>query len=363
MSSTGFAEPLDPPPDGARHHGDAAAENVQATSQAIESLDAALAGKADWERILLRAAAGAGKSYALKRMVDHAVSDAGCERVGITAYTNRQIQPLAADLGATLGRDRVCLRTSRDKAAELSDSVRDQVTVAEQDVDVPADAEVVVATASMYGYVGWRIRNQLGNTAGGNLFDVLFVDEAWQLPNYLYGPVARLARVVVGVGDVGQLPPLDPGANPWRGDPGYNPYRAWPTAYEDAEGTMSIEMPAVWRPTAPQLPLWRSFYPEWRSLDCVAAPGDRHIELGGLDGDAATIWAQVATGVPSLVEVDGLEDADAPDVDVPLLREVENWLDALFTSGFELHAQTYDDLGIPSGNSVVPSTDPKDEAL
>ena len=34
-------------------------------------------------------------------------------------------------------------------------------------------------------------------------------------------PVPR--PIWVGVGDVGQLPPLEIGTNPWRGDPGYNP--------------------------------------------------------------------------------------------------------------------------------------------
>jgi len=364
MSPVVFSDPLDPPPGDARHHADAATTNVEATTHAIEALDAALAGEAGWERILLRAAAGAGKSYALKRMVDHALSNPGCERVGVTAFTNKQILPLAEDLGTALGRDRVCLRISKAKAPDLPDSVRDLVTVAEKDVEIPAEAEVIVATASMYGRVGWRLRSQLGTTSGGGSpFDILFVDEAWQLAEYLYNPLAQFARVVVGVGDVGQLPPLDPGENPWRGDPGYNPYRAWPTAYEDSDRTWSIEMPAVWRPTAAQLQLWRSFYPEWESLDCVAAPGDRRIGLGDLKGDSAVIWSRVATGIPTLVEVDGLEDPDAPDVDLPLLTEVESWLDALFAAGFELHAKSYDDLGVPDGDQAVTSATPDGQAL
>ena len=107
---------------------------------------------------------------------------------------------------------------------------------------------------------------------------MLFVDEAWQLPHHLFDKVdERSRRSSVGVGDVGQLPPLEIGTNPWRGDPGYNPYRAWPTDYDGDARTWSAELPAVWRPAAEQLALWRAFYPEWGELDCVAAPGDRSL--------------------------------------------------------------------------------------
>ena len=40
---------------------------------------------------------------------------------------------------------------------------------------------------------------------------MLFVDEAWQLPHHLFDKVASLAPIVVGVGDVGQLPPIEIG--------------------------------------------------------------------------------------------------------------------------------------------------------
>ena len=134
--------------------------------------------------------------------------------------------------------------------------------------EVPSGASVVICTSHMFGHVGWNLTKQLGTAQNGEtLFDVLFVDEAWQMPLHLYKGIERLAPVSVGVGDVGQLPPLDPGSNPWRGDAGYNPYRAWPTAYEDDDpATWSVKLPSVWRPTAAQLPLWRSFYSGWESV-------------------------------------------------------------------------------------------------
>jgi hypothetical protein len=207
--------------------------------------------------------------------------------------------------------------------------------------------------------------DHLGPSANAKLpFDVLFVDEAWQLPLHRYTTVENLAPLSVGVGDVGQLPPIDPSANPWRGDPGYNPYRAWPTAYEDAGSTFVVDLPAVWRPTAAQLALWRAFYGDWNRLDCVAGAGDRRVDLPAMTGAAAAVWASVATGHPTLLEIDGLPDPDAADIDPPLLGVVEELLVPLLEGGFTIISKRYDGVGStldevrtasdsPAGNPLI----------
>ncbi len=163
-----------------------------------------------------------------------------------------------------------------------------------------------------------RLREHLGPGQHEDfVFDVLFVDEAWQLPHHLFDKVAKIAPITAGVGDVGQLPPLRIGTNPWRGDPGYNPYRASPTDFDGDERTWSVELPAVWRPAAGHLDLWRAFYPEWAELDCVAAPGDRALVVGeGLSAPVAQIWQQVGTGLP---------DPEAADIDLPLMQALGLW--------------------------------------
>ncbi|MDY7101251.1 MAG: hypothetical protein S0880_08690 [Actinomycetota bacterium] len=340
------------------HHAAAADGNHDATTAAIDALCAAMSGRTDVERILLRAAAGAGKSHALKRMVGEALRRPGCRRVGICAFANKQVFPLAEDLGRTLGRDRVCLRVSKKRIDDVAESVQRAATVATDDRSVPPGATVVLATSHMLEMVGSRLSRQLGPVGpdGEHLFDVLFIDEAWQLPLHRYRPVERFAPITVGVGDVGQLPPLDPGQNPWRGDRGYNPYRAWPTAYDGDARTWSVSLPSVWRPTAAQLGLWRAFYADWDGLTCVAAPGDRVLEVGpSMVGAAADVWRRVATGVPTLVEVDGLPDPDAPDIDPPLLGVIEDWLDELLHAGFALRKQRYDE-GRPVGEVEADGT-------
>lgn len=248
-----------------------------------------------------------------------------------------------------------------DRLADLPRDVRDHVSVATSTGDVPDPSAVVVGTSHKMGARGQlqRFLDHLGPSANAEQpFDVLFVDEAWQLPLHRYTTVEGLAPLSVGVGDVGQLPPIDPSANPWRGDPGYNPYRAWPTAYADTETTFAIDLPAVWRPTAAQLPLWRAFYREWDRLDCVAALGDRRIDLPAMTGAPASVWASVATGNPTLLEVDALPEPDAADIDPPLLGVVADLLAPLLEVGFTVTSRRYDGVGNPLDEVRTSSASP-----
>ncbi len=344
------------------HHARAAAGNAAVADEAIGVLRDALAETAPVDRLLLKAAAGAGKSHVLKRLVADAVAHPRCRRVAVVAFTNKQIHPLAASLGSTLGADRVCLFVSKNRYDDVPDDALANATVVTSTSDIPEECNVVVSTSHKLGAVGElkRQRDYFGPGHNGESpFDVLFVDEAWQLPHHLFDKVAKAASITVGVGDVGQLPPLEIGTNPWRGDPGYNPYRAWPTDFGEDGRTWSIELPAVWRPSAGHLDLWRAFYPEWEQLHCVAAPEDRALMADGLTGVAAGVWRQVGSGVPTLLEVAGLADPEAADVDLPLMSAVEALLDELLTSGFVLEQASYDDRGRPTGERVVRRTGDK----
>lgn len=346
------------------HHSGAAAGNTAAAEAASEALMAALDGTSEIQRVLLKAAAGAGKSYALKRLVFDAVSHKRCARVAVIAFTNKQTHPLAVSMAKELGKEKVCIFVKKGTRNDLPDDVQKFVTVAESTPEIPTETKVVVATSHKLGAIG-EFRRQKDNLGAGHNgeapYDVLFVDEAWQLPHYLFDRVNRIAPLWVGVGDVGQLPPLEVGTNPWRGDPRYNPLRAWPTDYTDGKDdrTWERELPAVWRPPAGALALWRAFYPEWQQLNCVAAHGDRSLTTD-LDGLAGVIWRQVGTGVPTLLEVDGLDAPEAADIDLPLMTFVEDLLDQLFTAGFALERAIYDDAtAVPIGtrSAVGPGDD------
>lgn len=335
------------------HHEDAAILNGRVADEASVELADMLSGASPMERLLLKAAAGAGKSYALKRLVVEATQHSRGQRIAITAFTNKQVRALAVSLGELLGKDAVALVTSKTTFVETPDDVLNAATVVTSTKDLPSDVKAVIATVARFGSMGElkRLREHLGSGANGTApFDVLFVDEAWQIAHHLFDKVTKLAPLWVGVGDVGQLPPLEIGENPWRGDPGYNPYRAWPTDYDDAR-TWARELPSVWRPAAGHLALWRAFYPEWSSLDCVAAPGDRALDIGSMDGDVAEIWRQVGTGVPTLLEVGGLPESEAADIDLPLMAFVEALLEEFLAGEASLVSVVYDNdvPGRPTG--------------
>jgi AAA domain len=355
-----FAQPTIPPIEG-EHHAAAAAGNAAVAGEAISELRAALSRTAPTDRLLLKAAAGAGKSYVLRRLVVDAVRQPTCARVAIVAFTNKQTQALAGPLGAVLGQGNVCLFVSKDRIGEVPQDVLDEATVVTKTDHIPPDCRVVISTCHKLGAFNERRRqdNYLGEAKNGvTPYDVLFVDEAWQIPHYLFDNVVRYAPITVGVGDVGQLPPLEAGANPWRGDPGYNPFRAWPTDFDGDARTWARELPAVWRPSAGHLALWRAFYPEWGTLNCVAAPTDRTLDTSKLTGPAADIWRQVGTGIPTLLEVDGLPEPEAPDIDLPLMGVVEELLDDLFSAGFAILEAEYDESGAPTG--ATKRTEPGD---
>ena len=336
------------------HHGPAAVGNAKVADEASVVLAEAIAGTAPIDRLLLKAAAGAGKSHVLKRLVIEAIKQPKCKRVAVIAFTNKQIHPLAIDLGDAIGKDEVCLFASAGAFGDLPDEVHRAATVVTTTSAIPDMAKVVISTSHKLGAIG-ELKRQLENFGvaenGKMPFDVLFVDEAWQLPHHLFDKVKNAAPIWVGVGDVGQLPPLEIGKNPWRGDSGHNPYRAWPTDFDEDPRTWARELPAVWRPAAGHLALWRAFYPEWESLNCVAAAEDRSLKAAKLSGAAADIWRQVGTGVPTLLEVDGLPDAEAADIDLPLMQFVESLLDELFAAGFSLKSADYDVDGNPTGKT------------
>ncbi len=348
-----------------KHHESAAAANAAVVDEAVATLLTALASPTAEDgitHILLRAAAGAGKSFALRELILAAANAGRAKRIGVTAFTNNQIRPLAEKLTEKLGRDQVCLHLSQNAVDALPDGFESKVRITTTASDIPETCRVLVSTAHKFRAPGerGRIATAVGADEQIHLFDVLFVDEAWQMPHHLFDAISGLAPIIVGVGDVGQLPPLEIGDNPWRGDSGHNPYRAWPIAFQGRTTTWERELPTVWRPAGEALGLWRAFYPEWSELNSVAAPRDRRVVLNGAP-TSAPLWQQVGSGEPTLVEVDGLPESEAPDVDLPLTQALEEWLDELFTAGFSVEGTHFGAGGIATDETERDAPGTSDE--
>ena len=68
-----------------------------------------------------------GRAITIRELLDMMIARA---RVAVTAFKNRQIYPLAARLGAEVGKEKVCLFVSARRLAEVPDSVAGAVSVA-----------------------------------------------------------------------------------------------------------------------------------------------------------------------------------------------------------------------------------------
>ena len=305
-------------PPSAIHHAAAAAGTPPSLTKRPRCFATCSAGTAPIDRLLLKAAAGAGKSYVLKRLVREAVAHDNCNRVAVVAFTNKQIHPLAADLGADArqgqGLPVRAARTGRRRARRRRPRTRPSPRATQRH---PRSCSRHRRTCHKLGAIGELKRQRTALRPRRER------QRAVRRAVRRRGVAGRrttsstrsrsAAPVWVGVGDVGQLPPIEIGTNPWRGDPGHNPWRAWPTDYDDDTRTWSAELPAVRRPAAGHLALWRAFYPDWHQLNCVAAPGDRSL------GSTATSrrspprsGRRSRTGVPTLLEVDGLPRPRTP---------------------------------------------------
>ena len=171
----------------ALHHSAAAAGNISIADQAILQLRDALSGSSDIQTLLLKAAAGAGKSYVLRKMVADAIKHPNCVRVLVVAFTNKQVWALADALGSELGRDKVFLYSSKSKFSDANASVT-RATVVDSAKSIPSDVPVVLTTSHLSGSLSVRgiYKNSFSASHHADYpFDVMFIDEAWQLPHHL----------------------------------------------------------------------------------------------------------------------------------------------------------------------------------
>ena len=126
------------------HHAEAAARNAEVATAAALILRDALSSAKPLDRLLVRASAGAGKSFVLKRLVEDAVAQQGCARVAVIAFTNNQIFQLAASIGKALGAEQVCLFVSAGKVGSVPEDARSNATIATSTRDIPDQVKVVV---------------------------------------------------------------------------------------------------------------------------------------------------------------------------------------------------------------------------
>jgi hypothetical protein len=182
-------------------------------AQAVESALAEVA--AGTPGLLVEAAAGAGKTTLVTQMATLA-SRMRRESVLVAAYTRRQRNEILRRLGRR-GQTTVWgFLGGRDGLP--ADVQALGVQIARRPRDLPQGPSVIVST----------VMKAALSTLGPGTFDWLMTDEVYQVPSYLYLPVASLATRHAGVGDPAQIDPVVvTDATRWAADPN-GPHRPAP---------------------------------------------------------------------------------------------------------------------------------------
>ena len=163
---------------------------------------------------------------------------------------------------------------------------------------------------------------------GAAPFDVLFVDEAWQLPLHRFTGRRGLAPVASASGDVGQLPADRPQPEPLARRPGLQPLprlahgvrgRREDLRRRPARG-VATDRASSCRCGGPSTATGTG----WTAWP---RPATGRIELPAMTGPAADVWTAVATGQPDPARGRRpRRTPEAPDIDQPLLDVVEELL-------------------------------------
>ena len=245
---------------------------IEAAGKAVESdLRQCVLGV---ERLtIVQAPPGSGKTYQLTRAAVSGADGRGRLRVAIACQTNSQADDVARRL-AEMGAAAPIVRFASGRAskpADLSDAVR-WVTSGK---DLPHERCIVVSTTAK-----WSLSDL------PDPFDILFVDEAWQLAHMDFQVLTRVAGRFVFIGDPGQIPPVVTVPTlRWETSP-QPPHRPAPEvmrAIPDANPRL-LQLPATRRLPFDSARLVRNFYDF--DFASYAGPGERALLYGGRGGDA-----------------------------------------------------------------------------
>ncbi len=237
--------------------------------------------------LVLKAPPGSGKTWVTTRAV--ALARHRGRRVAVATQTNAQAEDFCRRMAEEFPRFAVHRWASAGRRERpLGASVR-WVRAAR---DLPVGPGVVVSTSAKWG---------TADLGGAEPFDVLFVDEAWQLcwaDFMLFGAVAP--RFVL-VGDPGQIPPVVPiDVSRWQTSRRPPHVPAPEVVLRDRTlPTIRVELPVTMRLPHDTCALVRAFYDF--PFDAWALPGERRIEVAPPASPDGVDRALAALGTGSVV--------------------------------------------------------------
>lgn len=240
---------------------------VSAKSSLVETR---LRGAIDERRglVVVRAPPGSGKTFLLLRGVAHAIGNR--RRVAVGAQTNSQ----ADDICRRLNDQYPDVHVTRFAAGGRSRvDLGENVSWTSNKHRLPRGPCIVVTTVAK-----WTL------TELEHAYDILFVDEAWQMAWADFMLCSKVAPRFVLIGDPGQIPPVVPiPAQRWETSPRAPHHPAPEVILGDPRiPRLELELPACRRLPHDSVELVRPFYDfEFASW---AEPGERYVRIPPAEG-------------------------------------------------------------------------------
>ncbi len=217
---------------------------------------------------LVKAPPGSGKTYLLLEAAKRAVKKR--LRVAVATQTNTQADDICRRLDAD-GVPSIRFAGTGRPVVDLGPSVAWETKAGK----LPVSPCIVVGPSAKWGLVGGLLP-----------FDVVFVEEAWQLSWSDFMLLRQVAGRFVLIGDPGQVPPVvSTDVSRWVTAP-RAPHEAAPEVLlEEGVESLRLSLPATRRLPSDTVDLIESFY-DFR-FDALAQPGERVVEPNGRSRDAA----------------------------------------------------------------------------
>ena len=289
-------------------------------SKARQQIEEYVAGKTaellthvqDEQRLaVVKAPPGSGKTHLLMMAVKAAFKKK--QRVAVATQTRAQADDICRRLLAEF-------TVSPIRFAAASSARRDsEFTIITNKSELPHGPCVVVATSAKWGMLG-----------GLQEFDVLFVDEAWQLSWADFMLLGQVSGRFVLIGDPGQIPPVVTiDTERWETSP-RAPHHPAPEIIlrQRPRDLLSLDLPATRRLPEDTAGYIGPFYDF--PFKAFAQPGERFVRVGGSsrDGidaalDRLSAGTVVAVTLPTPPEGPPLEDdPDVADLAVTVAKRL-----------------------------------------
>lgn len=213
---------------------------------------------------IVKAPPGSGKSFHLLASLQEALE--GGRRIAIAAQTNNQVNDLCVRFGTQYPSHKLFRFSS--KTFNRPGNFPDNVEVISDKDDIPAGPCTIVATCS-----------KLGLTKLTEPFDILLIDEAWQMTWATFLTLRTTAPRFVLIGDPGQIPPtVTVDCDRWETSSTAPHYPA-PQIILGVDGLQAhitkLELDQCWRLPHDSVAVVQMFYDF--SFGAIARPGERFV--------------------------------------------------------------------------------------